>query len=45
MVYIAIYAIHHNVDHFPDSEPFKPERLLPDQEIVSVLLWMVSFIV
>lgn len=30
-VAVSIYAIHHNEDHFPDSETFKPERFLPEE--------------
>jgi len=30
-VSIAIYAIHHNEEHFSDPESFKPERFLPEQ--------------
>ncbi|KZS14706.1 Uncharacterized protein APZ42_020055 [Daphnia magna] len=32
-VFLNIHAAHHNPDHYPDPESFKPERFLPENSI------------
>lgn len=31
-VHLPVYYLHHNPDHFPEPESYKPERFLPDAD-------------